>query len=150
MELHVAFFGEQSQGRELVNWSNKVFHADIWRIASFPHAEMIEIEPRRYLRPGVRALADSVRYLLLWYWYDIGEQITHRASEAKISRARNLVVGEDTGDAVVILATPITGTDAVGAANKIKSFIRQHGTRLFACLRPVEFEETMCAQQAED
>ena len=109
---------------------------------------MIDIEPGRHLQPGTIALTDGVRFLLPWNRYDVGGQISRRASEAEIFSAWNLVVREDTGDALVILATLITSTDTIGAANKIKSFMRKHGTHLFACLRPVEFDDTMRARQA--
>ena len=82
---------------------------------------------------------------MLVYWYDVGGRLAARASQAKLFRAWNLFEGTDTGDALIIIVTPVLDSNTGDAIDRLETFIRDLILNLRYCLRPNEIGDAKCA-----
>ena len=150
VELHIAFYSDQSQGKELVSRNNQLYKTNSWRIASVPESEPIDIESGRSIQPGALEITDGKNYLLLWYWYDVDGLITRRPGMAKLFRAWSAFAGKDSGDAIIVISTRFSDKAKFGNAETIKAFLQQHGTSILTCLRRDETEGSECSPPTDN
>lgn len=135
--LYLAFYAEQSQGREVINAQNVLLqfrhpkYRPKWRI---PH------EGRRSVQLGTRAAsveeatmrADG-EGLLVWRWYWIGGYMTGNPLVGKLLEAKDVLLLRDRGAAGVLVYTPL-GAQPEDARAVLQGFVDDMLTPIAASL----------------
>jgi len=121
--LHVAFYGRQTQGRELISVSNRLYDPKRWRLRAQSLIEVIPLRAR--ISEMVLENARGQRYLL-WHWNDVHGRLTVSRAWAKLLEARARLLFDNTGSAGIVLATPLpAGRDQARA--RLSAFIQAAG-----------------------
>ncbi len=120
VELRLAFYGRQSQGRELISVVNHAFDPKRWR-----RSAQTTISPAPLAAPISETVVENARgqQYLLWHWNDVHGQVSISRLQAKLREARARLFLDDSGSAAVILVTPLD-PDLDAARSRLSGFIQ--------------------------
>jgi exosortase A len=144
VEIFSVVYSNQQQGSELIGWKNQLFDASVWRELKREKISPIRLPGAARISAQSVLITNNKQRLLLWYWYDIGGTITLSAEAAKIRQAWNMVAGRGKGDALLVLATPVTDRDITDMSKPIEQFLRDNFAGMTNCLRPKVNEDLEC------
>jgi len=120
LDLDVAYYWRQIEGRELISNTNAPAGAEPWltqsssvRSVSLNGTNISIIQQIALKEPEAR---------LVWYWYWIDGEFISRSSVAKLRQAKVSLIGGESRAAAVILSTPIT-TTVDAAAAELSTFV---------------------------
>ena len=135
MELHEVFYGNQSQGRELVSWNNKHFDDDHWRLTQSKQYTTVALPDGTKIPLISLILNAGKRRIILWYWYDVGGYWTRSTYLAKVGQAWKSLTGSYKGDALVVVVTQLHDGQADQATNRLTAFLYDFFPAIQSCLR---------------
>lgn len=119
--LEVAYYRNQSQGKELINVNNQLEPSKTWnwtghRYFEIPGIPIAKLHAEKYSQPNTVALATTI------YW--VGGMSTQSAMQSKLLQAFNLLIGRgDDGAAIIVTASAANESEAQQA---LQTFIQQH------------------------
>lgn len=119
--LHVAYYRNQSQGKELINVHNQMESLRNWDWTGHRHFELTgapigSVHTEKFTQGDTVALAARI------YW--IGSIATQSSMKSKLLQVLNMLIGRgDDGAAIIISASSATEHDSHHA---LKAFIEQH------------------------
>lgn len=96
-ELHVVTYLTQEQGKELVQWDNRIADEQSWRLIS---EETITDERGAQFRKA--AIQGTGRRAEVLYWYAIGDRFTASDSRAKILQVVSFLKGREEASLLAI------------------------------------------------
>lgn len=99
VQLQITGYRRQAQGRELMAYGNHLFDHKLWKLVS---------ETRRTLKPESGISPGTVNeaviqknqdgsHVIVWYWYQVGNQLTNSSVEVKVNGALNKLQGDARG-----------------------------------------------------
>lgn len=87
VSLYVAYYPYQKQGSEVINVLNRITNAKVWATV-YSHAR----EKQFGQMPVLEQIVEKQRQQrLIWYWYNIGGQVTTNRYKAKLLQLKSLV-----------------------------------------------------------
>ena len=113
--LFMAAYGNSQQGAELASSSNYVVPPKLdWYVQNEAvqlgsHSSVIEIQ-----------LEAAGHSLIIWYWYNVGDEVLRQPSAIKLAQIFSLLRGTPSGGHVTVLAAPLTGDE-----KSIRTYLRQ-------------------------
>lgn len=117
--VFVAYYADQSEGRELISFGNEIVNT------SDKRWQKVGEEPRSVLDGRYRLLETTVRsghdQLLVWHLYWIGGHWTIRKEEVKIRQALERLLGQGDGSAVLAVYTRADG--GARARERLEAFL---------------------------
>jgi len=123
LNVNVAYYWRQIEGRELINKINAPAGADPWlaqsrkmRSVTLDGADATVIQQISLREPEVR---------LVWHWYWIDGAFVSRTTEAKLRQAKVSLVGGETRAAAIMVSAPIT-TTIESAAAEMSAFVESN------------------------
>jgi exosortase A len=146
VEVHGVFFAQQTQGYELIGRENRIFDSE-WRPVKRADTKFIWLDDDRRIRVNRLVVTDSHNELLLWYWYDISGRQTSSEIAAKLYHAIQNVFARNEGDALLVLATPVTEAESDQESALLQTFLALHFDQLNACLRTTAQVPPICSAQ---
>ncbi len=105
VSLYLGYYPFQKQGEEVINDLNRISNNKIWR-TQYPHAHIKQTHNQKVLEQVIENNQNNKR--LVWYWYNIGGQVTVNKYEAKILQLTGLTSGNPQAY-VVAVSVPIKG-----------------------------------------
>lgn len=118
--LYVAYYRNQSQGKEMINVNNQLEPSKSWgwtgnRYLEIPQSPIARLHVEKFAHSGTVALATTI------YW--MGGYSTQNTIHSKLIQAANLLIGRgDDGAAIIISASAENEDEALTA---LESFVRQ-------------------------
>ncbi len=103
--LHIASFGNESQGHELVNSENRLIpnHGDGWHVASSSTATMNIGD--KSIAVNKTLLGNTDNYFLVFDWYQIGMEATANPYKAKLLQLLKRLSGQQSSEFKIVLWT---------------------------------------------
>jgi len=103
--LYLGLYLEQSQGKELINYSNGISDNNVWYTGN-QKAKSYDVDGKRVLEQLLENKDGSRR--LVWYWYHVAGRDTTNRYEAKVLQVQGLLQGRKQAS-VVAIATKVDG-----------------------------------------
>lgn len=122
VDLYVAYFAQQRQDAEVVNWMNNLVGEEVWQRAG-SGTTTVTLAGQEVLANYVRIVAGD-RERFVWYWYRVDGHTTGNAYLAKLLEVKAKLLGGDQAAAVVALATDSAG-DPKAANSALTHFAAQ-------------------------
>jgi EpsI family protein len=91
VSLFIAYYPIQKQGKEVINDLNRISNNKIWRI-KYPRAKLKHLQTHDVMEQMIENSRNEKR--LVWYWYNIGGQVTVNKYEAKLLQLKGLLIGQ--------------------------------------------------------
>ena len=107
VDLYVAYFAQQHQGAEVVNWNNSLTGQNPWQRAGRGGGETAvgpETLDFRYER-----IIDGPRGRMVWYWYWVDGRLTASPYVAKLLEVKAKLLGGEQAAAVIAVAADYSG-----------------------------------------
>ena len=90
VSLFIAYYPFQKQGKEVINDLNRISNKKIWR-TKYPHARVKHLQSHDLLEQIIENKKNEKR--LVWYWYNIGGDVTINKYEAKLLQLAGILMG---------------------------------------------------------
>lgn len=120
VDLNVAYYWRQIEGRELISNINAPAGAEPWQAQSqsarrigLNGTDISVVEQISLKEPDVR---------LVWHWFWIDGEFISRSSIAKLRQAKVSLIGGEPRAAAIVISTPIT-TTIENAAAELTAFV---------------------------
>ena len=99
VQVQVTGYRRQVQNRELIGYRNQLFDRKEWKLVSkTSHArDSSDSVSTKTVNETVIQNNANGSYVILWSWYQIGEQLTNSSVEVKIQGALNKLQGDARG-----------------------------------------------------
>ena len=91
VSLFIAYYPFQKQGTEVINDLNRISNKKIWR-TKYSHARLKHLQAIDVMEQVIENSKNEKR--LVWYWYNIGGQLTVNKYEAKVLQLAGLLMGQ--------------------------------------------------------
>ena len=114
VELYTAFYRQQRQGAEIVNWRNNLADGKVWRqFTTIDRAEVLLAGKTFSLRRTYLRRSGKQRVVLFWYWVD--GQFTDNPYLAKLMEIKAKLLGGRQSAGVIAIAADYreTGDEAM-------------------------------------
>jgi len=103
VNLYVAYYNSQQQGKELVNENNYIYNKKTWKRISERRHSIKDGRDKAYGIKEINLHAGNENKQILWYWYFSGGLFTPNHYVAKILQVVNKL-GLSKGSAVLVLS----------------------------------------------
>jgi len=103
ISLFIAYYPFQKQGVEVINDLNRISNKKIWGTA-YSHSRVRNLHGHDVMEQMV--VNGQNNKLLIWYWYNIGGQITVNKYEAKVLQLVGMLSGQ-TKAYMIAVAVPV-------------------------------------------
>lgn len=90
VSIFIAYYPFQQQGKEVINDLNRISNKKIWRL-KYPHARVKHLQSQDFLEQIIGNEKNENR--LVWYWYNIGGNVTINKYEAKLWQLAGMLSG---------------------------------------------------------
>ena len=91
VSLFIAYYPVQTQGKEVINDLNRISQKKLWR-TKYSHARVKHLQAFDVMEQVIENSQSDKR--LVWYWYNIGGQLTVNKYEAKVLQLAGLLIGQ--------------------------------------------------------
>ena len=91
VSLFIAYYPFQKQGTEVINDLNRISNNKIWR-TKYSHARLKHMQAFDVMEQVIENSQNNKR--LVWYWYNIGGQLSVNKYEAKVLQLAGLLMGQ--------------------------------------------------------
>ena len=91
VSLFIAYYPFQKQGTEVINDLNRISNKKSWR-TKYSHARLKQRQAFDVMEQVIENSQNNKR--LVWYWYNIGGQLTVNKYEAKVLQLAGLLMGQ--------------------------------------------------------
>lgn len=123
--LHVAYYRNQSHGKELINVNNQVEPSKTWnwtghRYFEIPETPIANLHVEKFTQSSTVALVTRI------YW--VGGMSTQSAMQSKLFQTANLLLGRGDDSAAIIVA--VSAANEEGAQKALRTFIQQRLNKL--------------------
>ena len=91
VSLFIAYYPFQKQGAEVINDLNRISNKKVWR-TKYSHARLKHLPGHDVMEQVIENSQNNKR--LVWYWYNVGGQLTVNKYEAKMLQLTGLLTGQ--------------------------------------------------------
>ena len=148
IELHIVWFGDEEQDRELVGYHSRFYDRAIWRATATDRVP-VPVSDKTMVPLDLHLMENrSGRRLALASWYDIGGVPVAGRIPAKLLQLRKALRRVATGDAMIVLVWGIEEESEQRIRDDMKRFVSTMYDSIQACLRPVADATANCAATA--
>lgn len=137
VEVYLAYYQEQRQGRELVNVMNTLFDPEVDRAEPLGRRVISLPNGRRWEVSAIRILDQRDEHRLVWSWYEVAGRATTNPLLAKLFEVESRLRGDRRGSAVIAVSMK-EDLDAARTEARLTDFL---GEMLPALRRAVMVKE---------
>ncbi len=134
VEVYIAWYQDQHQGKELVNVMNKIHDAMRDRVTPLGLHQFRLSDGRQWPVYVTEVLDDADTRRRIWYWYEVDGQATTSPVRAKLYELIRRLRGGEQGSAVIAVATE-GDLDASQADTRLADFLGMMLPSLRAAVR---------------
>jgi len=120
--IHLASFGKERQGRELVNSLNTLInpkYADAWRIIDYDTVTLATANRPQIIQS---VLSGNGKTLLAFEWYQIGRNTLINSYEAKLMQLIKRLTADSGPELKIVVWKELTNQDMANASAELKAF----------------------------
>lgn len=99
VQLQITGYRRQAQNKELIYYGNQLFNRKEWKLisnASRPVTSNQGVNPGIVNESVIKKNGENA-YVILWSWYQVGDQFTSSRTDARIKGALNKLLGDARG-----------------------------------------------------
>ncbi|WP_197083786.1 exosortase A [Marinobacter subterrani] len=99
VQMQMTGYRRQAQNKELIFYGNQLFDRKQWKLVSKASRTLksnLSVSPDTINETVIQKNGES-SYVILWSWYQVGDQLTSSRTEAKIQGALNKLRGDARG-----------------------------------------------------
>lgn len=99
LQVQITGYRRQAQEKELIYYGNQLFDRKEWKLVSKTPRSLQSnqnLSPETINETVIRKNGENT-YVILWSWYQVGDQLTSSRTEAKVTGALNKLRGDGRG-----------------------------------------------------